>query len=152
MLMPGEITALGECFVTLVTLKWSFSRMNTRMVTEMTALGECFVTFIRTFSCKNKDMFPEITTVCKFFTTMKWSFSCVNTFLLNEATMRGYLITMITNICHFPRHKTTVFGAESSVALVTFVRLTHWILGLQITATFERNCKKNRRENKPINT
>jgi hypothetical protein len=39
-LMLTEITAVGECFVTLVTLKWSFSSMNTQMLTEITALVE----------------------------------------------------------------------------------------------------------------
>jgi hypothetical protein len=45
-LMLTEITALAECFVTLATLKWSFSSMNTLMLREMMALDECFVTLV----------------------------------------------------------------------------------------------------------
>jgi hypothetical protein len=164
-----DCSVLG--FVTLVTFIWPFSfmsklrfhkitvlcthhtecffsSMNMLMQNEMTALGECFVTFIWPFSHRNRFV-HKITTVCKFLVTLirvKWCFSCANIFLLNEATMRESPITMITNIWHFLRHKTTVFGGECSVALVTFVRLTHWTLRRQIIVTFKRNCKKNRRD------
>jgi hypothetical protein len=44
--MFHKITALCKLFVTLITLKWFFSCVNTPMPNEITAQGECFVTFV----------------------------------------------------------------------------------------------------------